>query len=70
MRRIIREAIKIGYVKQALRLKKKLQRIAKLISILLGAVAVGMAVLLEVLDRRQRLQSSSEPSRPLQDPAE
>ena len=53
--RLIREAIKIGYVKQALRLKKKIQRLIKASSLLLGAIAVAMAVLLEILDYRNNL---------------
>jgi hypothetical protein len=52
---MIREAIKIGYVKQALRLKKKIQRLIKASSLLLGAIAVAMAVLLEILDYRSNL---------------
>ena len=53
-----REAIKIGYVEQALRLKKKIRRLLKLISVLLGAVAVALAVLLEVLERREQQKQS------------
>ena len=53
LQRAIREAIEIGYVGQALRLKKKMQRLINLMTILLGVLAVGMAVLLEVLNRQE-----------------
>ncbi len=65
MQRQIREAIKIGYVGQALRLKRKLQKIIKLMWWLLGAVAVALAVIVEVLEERDRRRSSS---RQKQDP--
>ena len=67
MPRSIREAIKIGYVEQALRLKKKLQRALKLIWVLSGMLAVALAVLLQVLDYRSRLKPSEEEQEPEQE---
>ena len=61
MQKQFREAIKIGYVEQALRLRKKLKRLVRLISILLGAVAVALAVLLEVLELKDRQKPSKGP---------
>ena len=60
MQRQIREAIKIGYVEQAMRLKRKLQRTLKVLWVLSGMLAVGLAVLLQVLDYRQNLRPTSE----------
>ena len=45
---------------QALCLKKKIQRMIKLISILLGSIAVALAVLLEVLERRDNLKPAKQ----------
>ena len=53
MPKAIREAIKIGYVEQALRLKKKLQRALKAMWLLSGILAVGLAVLLQLLNRKE-----------------
>ena len=61
MQRTIREAIKIGYVEQALRLKKKLHRLIKAMSLLLGSTAVLLAVILELLRQRDRRKAQQNP---------
>ena len=64
MQRTIREAIEIGYVEQALRLKKKILMWKKLIMVALGTLTVALAILLEVLDRQEALRAVKAQDRP------